>query len=76
MMNKELTGYLLTNKEYEFLENTLKKFRYENRKEELKKRLEANIMTLINDIEIQTTLNTSEIYEVLNEVSCNVALNE
>ena len=74
MNNYSITN--LTKEEHDCLTNFLGAIRYENRKKELKKKLEANIMTLINDIEVQTTLETSEIYEVLNEVNLNVALNE
>lgn len=74
MNNYSITN--LTKEEYDCLTNFLSAIRYESRKKELKKKLEANIMTLINDIEVQTTLETSEIYEVLNEVNLNVALNE
>lgn len=75
MMNKyNITN--LTIEEYSSLNRLLSELRNESRKKELKEKLEANIMTLINDIEVQTTLETSEIYEVLNEVSLNVAINE
>lgn len=65
----------LTIEEYSSLNRLLSELRNESRKKELKEKLEANIMTLINDIEVQTTLESEDIIEVLNEVSTNVVLN-
>lgn len=74
MMNKyNITN--LTIEEYSSLNRLLSELRNESRKKELKEKLEANIMTLINDIEVQTTLESKDIIEVLNEVSTNVVLN-
>ena len=76
MMNKySITN--LTEEEYDSLNWLLGELRYEKseRKREVKKNLETNIMTLINDIEVQTALESEDVIEVLNEVSTNVVLN-
>lgn len=67
----------LTREEYDSLNWFLGELRYEKseRKREVKKNLETNIMTLINDIEVQTALESEDVIEVLNEVSTNVVLN-
>ena len=75
MNNYNITN--LTEEEYDSLNYLLGELRYEKseRKREVKKNLETNIMTLINDIEVQTALESEDIIEVLNEVSTTVVLN-
>ena len=75
MSNYNITN--LTKEEYDSLNWLLGELRYEKneRKREVKKNLETNIMTLINDIEVQTTLKPEDVIEVLNEVSTNIVLN-
>lgn len=76
-MNKNYSITNLTEEEYDSLNWLLGELRYEKseRKREVKKNLETNIMTLINDIEVQTALESEDVIEVLNEVSTNVVLN-
>ena len=76
MMNKTYSVTDLSKEEYDSLCYLLNELRFKERKKAIKKNLEANIMALINDVEVQIALDTSEIYEVLNEVNLNVALNE
>ncbi len=75
MNNYNITN--LTKEECDSLNWFLGELRYEKseRKREVKKNLETNIMTLINDIEVQTTLKPEDVIEVLNEVSTNIVLN-
>lgn len=75
MSNYNITN--LTEDEYDSLNYLLGELRHEKseRKREVKKNLETNIMTLINDIEVQTALESEDIIEVLNEVCTNVVLN-
>lgn len=75
MSNYNITN--LTEDEYCSLNYLLGELRHEKneRKREVKKNLETNIMTLINDIEVQTALESEDIIEVLNEVCTNVVLN-
>lgn len=75
MSNYSITN--LTEDEYDSLNYLLGELRHEKseRKREVKKNLETNIMTLINDIEVQTALESEDVIEVLNEVCTNVVLN-